>query len=39
MEQSGVDGTLRAEQLDVITLCKLAQTYENIRESAKSPKS
>lgn len=27
LEKSGVDGTLRAEQLDVLTLCTLAKTY------------
>jgi 16S rRNA (adenine1518-N6/adenine1519-N6)-dimethyltransferase len=31
LEKSGIDGSKRAEQLDVMTLCKLAQVYEKIR--------
>ncbi len=27
LEQAGIDGTLRAEQLDVATLCRLAEIY------------
>ena len=28
LEKAGIDGTLRAEQLDVATLCRLAQAYQ-----------
>ncbi len=31
LEQAGIDGTLRAEVLDVATFCKLAQVYEEMK--------
>lgn len=31
LEAAGIDGSQRAEQLDVMTLCKLAQMYEKIK--------
>jgi 16S rRNA (adenine1518-N6/adenine1519-N6)-dimethyltransferase len=30
LEAAGIDGSQRAEQLDVITLCRLAQTYQQL---------
>ena len=30
LEKAGLNGTLRAEQVDVITLCKLARTYQDM---------
>jgi len=30
LEKAGIDGSLRAEALDVQTLCRLAQTYEQL---------
>ena len=31
LDAAGIDGTLRAEQLDVATLCRLALAYHNLR--------
>ncbi len=31
LERAGIDGTLRAEVLDVATFCRLAQAYEDMR--------
>jgi 16S rRNA (adenine1518-N6/adenine1519-N6)-dimethyltransferase len=31
LEEAGIDGSLRAEQLDVMTLCHLAKMYEDMR--------
>ena len=30
LADAGIDGTLRAEQLDVMTLCELAKIYQNL---------
>ena len=30
LDAAGIDGTLRAEQLDVVTLCGLAKTYQQL---------
>ena len=30
LEKAGIAATLRAEQVDILTLCKLAKTYENL---------
>ncbi len=30
LEKAGIDGTKRAEQLDILTLCNLAKTYKNM---------
>jgi 16S rRNA (adenine1518-N6/adenine1519-N6)-dimethyltransferase len=30
LKKSGIDGSLRAEQLDIMTLCGLAKTYKNV---------
>jgi 16S rRNA (adenine1518-N6/adenine1519-N6)-dimethyltransferase len=30
LEKAGVDGSLRAEQLDVVTLCNLARCYQDM---------
>ena len=30
LEKAGIDGTKRAEQLDVVMLCKLSQTYQRL---------
>ena len=30
LEKAGIDGSLRAEQLDVVTLCRLAKTYQEM---------
>jgi 16S rRNA (adenine1518-N6/adenine1519-N6)-dimethyltransferase len=37
LEEAGIDGTRRAEQLDIDQLCHLAQVYEKIIDSRKSP--
>jgi 16S rRNA (adenine1518-N6/adenine1519-N6)-dimethyltransferase len=31
LEKAGIDPTLRAEQVDLLTLCKLAKTYQELR--------
>jgi len=37
LEKAGIDGTLRAEQLDVVTLCNLAATYQRLATNAGKP--
>lgn len=37
LKEAAIDGSLRAEQLDVATLCGLAQAYQRLSTNAASP--